>query len=439
MREPERIETVIVGGGQAGLAVGYHLARRGRPFVILDANDQRRRLLAEAVGLAPRVHPGPPRRAAGHAVPRAGPLASPPRTRWPTTWRPTRSDFSSPVRTGVRVEGLSRVGNRFVLTSGDRRFEADNVVVAAGAYHSPRVPAFAAELDPGILQMHSSDYRNPSQLREGDVLVIGAGNSGAEIALEASRGHRTWLSGRDTGHEPARPGSGMDRLVTPLFWFMVMHVLTVKTPLGRKARRTFRSKGIPLVRVWREDLTAAGVELVPRTASVRDGVPVAGGRTGPRRRERGLVHGIRAGLHVDRSSGLQRGGRSCARARGRGFRARPVLHRALLPVRVRLGADRGGRQGRRAHRQAHRGAGAGRPARAPGPGGRREPSLLRRFDPAGFEAETRHDAQIAVTSLDGNRLGMPSGGGGSHDRRLTARPAAPTSSHSAVGSLSLRS
>jgi putative flavoprotein involved in K+ transport len=160
------------------------------------------------------------------------------------------------------------------LTSGDRCFEADNVVVATGAYHSPRIPAFAAELDPGILQLHSSDYRNLSQLQEGDVLVIGAGNSGAEIALEASRRHRTWLSGRDTGQEPARPGSRMDRLITPLFWFMLMHVLTVRTPPGRKAQRTYRSKGVPLVRVRREDLAAAGVELVPRTASVRDGLPV---------------------------------------------------------------------------------------------------------------------------------------------------------------------
>ena len=124
------------------------------------------------------------------------------------------------------------------------------------------------------MQLHSSDYRNPSQLQEGGVLVVGAGNSGAEIALEASRGHRTWLSGRDTGHEPARAWERPDRLVTPLFWFVVMHVLTVRTPLGRKAQRTFRSKGIPLVRVRRKDLAAAGVELVPRTAGVRDGLPV---------------------------------------------------------------------------------------------------------------------------------------------------------------------
>ena len=97
--------------------------------------------------------------------------------------------FELPVRTGVRVDRLSRNGNRFVVTAGDRRFEAEQVVVATGAYQTPSVPPFASELDPTIVQMHSTDYRNPSQLREGGVLVVGAGNSGAEIALEASRGH----------------------------------------------------------------------------------------------------------------------------------------------------------------------------------------------------------------------------------------------------------
>ena len=179
--------------------------------------------------------------------------------------------FDLPVRTGVRVDGLSRCGDRFVVTSADRRFEADNVVLATGAYHHPRVPAFAPELDPAIMQLHSSEYRNPSQLRDGGTLVVGAGNSGAEIALEASRGHRTWLSGRDTGHEPARPGSRPDRLVTPLMWFAAMHVLTVRTPIGRQVQRTFRSRGIPLARIRRKDLTGAGVELVPRTTGVLDG------------------------------------------------------------------------------------------------------------------------------------------------------------------------
>jgi putative flavoprotein involved in K+ transport len=182
--------------------------------------------------------------------------------------------FDLPVRTGVSVNRLTMEGDRFVVVAGDHRFEAEQVVVATGAYQTPSVPAFASELDPTIVQMHSTAYRDPSRLRDGGVLVVGAGNSGAEIALETSGSHETWLSGRDTGHEPTRPGTVPDRLLMPAFWFLVSHVLTVRTPIGRKVKRTFLHRGIPLVRVRRKDLAAAGVECVPRTAGVRDGMPV---------------------------------------------------------------------------------------------------------------------------------------------------------------------
>jgi putative flavoprotein involved in K+ transport len=273
---PDQIETVVIGGGQSGLAVGYYLIKEGRSFVILDANERigdpwRKRWDSLRVFTPARLN----------GLPRMPFLA-------PAPSFPTKDEvadylvayaarFNLPVRTGVRVSSLSRFGDRFVITSGDRRFEADNVVLATGAYHNPRVPVFADELDSAIVQLHSSDYRNPSQLRKGGVLVVGAGNSGAEIALETSRGYPTWLSGRDTVHEPARAGSRQDRLITPMMWFAAMHVLTVRTAVGRRVQRTFRSSGIPLARIRRKDLTAAGVELVPRTAGVCDGMPVLEG------------------------------------------------------------------------------------------------------------------------------------------------------------------
>jgi putative flavoprotein involved in K+ transport len=148
-------------------------------------------------------------------------------------------------------------------------------VVATGAYHTPRVPDFAAELDQSIVQLHSSQYRNPSQLREGGVLVVGAGNSGAEIALELAHHHRTWLSGRDTGQEPTRAGSLPDRLLVPIMWFLATRVTNVRTPIGRKVRDRFLDppRGIPLGRVRRKDIFAAGIERVPRVAGVRDEYP----------------------------------------------------------------------------------------------------------------------------------------------------------------------
>ena len=181
--------------------------------------------------------------------------------------------FDLPVRAGVAVDGLFREGNWYVLVSGDRRFEAKNVVVASGAYQTPRVPAFASELDPGIVQLHSVEYRNPAQLREGGVLVVGAGNSGAEISFEVSRAHPTWLSGRETGHVPIRTGSMLDRLLTPPFWFVASRVLTMRTPIGRKVRPKLLTMAAPLERVRPRELAAAGIERVPRTVRVRDGSP----------------------------------------------------------------------------------------------------------------------------------------------------------------------
>jgi len=272
--------TIIVGGGQAGLATGYHLARRGLPFVILDAGDRvgdswRNRWDSLRLFTPARYDslPGMKFPAPGFSYPSKDETAS--------YLEAYAANFDLPVRSGVKVDRLFKERDRFVVTAGDFRFEADNVVVASGAYHNPRVPEFAADLDPAIVQLHSSQYRDPSQLREGGVLVVGAGNSGAEIALESSRHHRTWLSGRDTGQEPTRAGSLPDRLLTPFIWFLATRVTNVRTPIGRKVRDRFLDppRGIPLGRVRRKDILAAGIERVPRTESVRDGYPVLeGGR-----------------------------------------------------------------------------------------------------------------------------------------------------------------
>jgi putative flavoprotein involved in K+ transport len=108
-------------------------------------------------------------------------------------------------------------------------------------------------------------------------LVVGAGNSGAEIALEASAaGHRTWLSGRDTGEElPFRIGSLPDRWLTPVLWFLFSRVLTTTTHVGRKARaKILAMGGHPLARVKPRDIIEAGIERAPRTAAVTTGRPM---------------------------------------------------------------------------------------------------------------------------------------------------------------------
>jgi putative flavoprotein involved in K+ transport len=158
--------------------------------------------------------------------------------RWPITSNRTPRGLRLPVRTGVKVDRLSRDGERYRVSAGDQQFEAEHVVVAMGSYQAPRVPAFARQLDPGIVQLHSIDYRGPHQLQDGGVLIAGAGNSGAEIAVEVVRGHRTWMSGRDTGQIPFRTDGAAAHLFLLRFLFRVVfhRLLTVDTPMGRKVR-----------------------------------------------------------------------------------------------------------------------------------------------------------------------------------------------------------
>jgi putative flavoprotein involved in K+ transport len=182
--------------------------------------------------------------------------------------------FDIDVQTGVRVDRLSRNGDGFVATAGHRRFEADNVVVAMSSWQLPRVPAFAGELDPSIVQLHVADYREPGQLQDGGVLVVGAGNSGAEVANELARTHDVWLSGPSTGAIPFRPESVPARILMPFVGRIIFHrVLTTRTPIGRRVRTRMVATGEPLIRVKPKDLAAAGVQRVPRVTGVRHGQP----------------------------------------------------------------------------------------------------------------------------------------------------------------------
>jgi putative flavoprotein involved in K+ transport len=273
---PETYDVIVIGGGQAGLSVGYHLSRSGARFLILDANARvgdawRKRwdslrlfTPAKFDGLDGMPFPGPP------------------------NYFPTKAEmadyleeyarrFKLPVRCGMRVQRVFKRGERFVVVAGAQEFHAAQVVVAMAKYQRPRTPSFAEELSRDVVQLHSFEYRNPAQLKPGGVLVVGAGNSGADLALEAARaGHKVWLAGRDVGEVPFRPESFVGRnIMGPLvLGFVFHHVMTVKTPMGRKAQPAAYKRAVPLIRIKSRDLKAAGIERVARVVGVRAGQPL---------------------------------------------------------------------------------------------------------------------------------------------------------------------
>jgi putative flavoprotein involved in K+ transport len=254
--------------------VGHHLKRRGVSFVILDAaervGDAWRKRWDSLRLFTPAAYDGLPGwrfPAPSHSFPTKDEMAD-----YLETYA---QHFKLPVRTGVRVNRVSRQGRRYVVEADGMRFQTDHVVVAMATYQAPRRPDFANDLDPGIVQLHSSEYRNRRQLQPGDVLVVGAGNSGADIAMDVASSHRTWLSGRHPGHVPFQIESRIARFILPVLFRIVFHrILTVDTPMGRRIRPTMISRGAPLIRVKPGDLAAAGVERTPRVEGVRDGKPL---------------------------------------------------------------------------------------------------------------------------------------------------------------------
>ena len=206
-------------------------------------------------------------------------------------------EFELPVQTGVKVDKLSKVGARFEVICGEDTLLAENVVVATGAYHNPRVPPFARELDENIVQLHSKEYRNPSQIQEGGVLVVGAGNSGAEIAIELAADHQIWLIG--SGHG-AGTNAGRECSRSPVHADHVVHGDAVD---GEDA--TWKKAPRPLFRSpsWNPSRAGATEGLCSRrhrksAANDRGEERISGPRgwKGPQGIERHLVHRIRTEL-----------------------------------------------------------------------------------------------------------------------------------------------
>ncbi|HEY9498623.1 MAG TPA: NAD(P)/FAD-dependent oxidoreductase [Terrimesophilobacter sp.] len=266
---PDDIGTVIVGAGQAGLAMGRELARRGEEFVILDERAAVGDVWRERWDSLTLFTP-------------AGRSALP-GLRFPGPARnfPTRDEVADyfavyaahaglPVRHDTAVTRVARNSDGFLVHTNAGPVAARHVVIATGSNQHPSIPGFSRDLDTGIAQLHSAEYRNPSSIAPGPVLVVGAGTSGTQLAIELASSHPVTIAGRPTIHVP----DAVLRWAPNAYWALANSILTRSTPIGRKVAGAFHDRGAPLINVSVHDLDRAGVRRAGRIEGVRSGTPV---------------------------------------------------------------------------------------------------------------------------------------------------------------------
>jgi putative flavoprotein involved in K+ transport len=270
--KPDRHGVIVVGGGQTGLALGYFLTRQGRDFTILEAaaepatawrqrwDSLRLFTSARYSGLPGQAFPGDPDR-----YPTRDAVAA-----YLTDYA---RRYELPVQLDSRVRALRPVDGTYEVETADRTYRADQVVVATGPFQRPRIPEIAARLDPGVRQLHSSDYRRPEDLPSGPVLVVGGGNSGFQIADELAGTHEVHLSiGSKQKPLPQRI------LGRDLFWYLEATGLIRKSVESRIGRRM--SGNDTLIGSRPRALRRRGVHLHPRVVDAQAaGVTYSDGAT----------------------------------------------------------------------------------------------------------------------------------------------------------------
>lgn len=272
----ERHAVVVIGAGQAGLSVGYQLKKKEIDHVILDGATRigdvwRNRWDSLKLFTAAKFDG-----LDGYRFP-AGKDAFPTKDEMADYLESYADKFDLPVRLKTRVERLQNKDGHFRVETSNGVYEADKVVVAAASYQKPHIPDIPRDLGDDVVQLHSHEYKNPSQLPAGPVLLVGAGNSGAEIAMDLVKSHQVHLAGRDVGHVPFNIEGFMGRkiLVRMVIRGMFHHVLTMRTPMGRKFREDNHGHGLPLIRTRPGQMENAGVQRIGRIVEIKNNTAVA--------------------------------------------------------------------------------------------------------------------------------------------------------------------
>lgn len=265
----EKIDTLVVGAGQAGIAASEHLGKMGVPHLVLERKRIAERWRTERwdslVANGPAWHDRFP----GLGYDELHPDAFPGKDRVADYFEAYAKKIAAPVRCGVEVRSVRRNEGRpgFVIETSEGTIEAQNLISATGPFQKPVMPA-VIPADAGILQMHSTAYRNPDQLPKGAVLVVGAGSSGAQIADELlAAGRQVYLS-VGPHDRPPRRYRGRDFV----WWLGVLGKWDAPAPRPGTEHVTIAvsgAQGGDTVDFRR--LAARGMTLLGRTESCRDG------------------------------------------------------------------------------------------------------------------------------------------------------------------------
>lgn len=260
---------IIIGAGQAGLSVAYYLQKRKSHFLVLDANknigDSWRNRWDFLKLFTPAQYnrlPGYPFPAARGSFPSKDDMAN-----YIVAYV---NKFKLPVRTDMKVSSVRQTKKGYEISTQREVFYCKQLVIATGANPVPKIPELSKKLHGNIFQLHSAYYRNEKDLAPGNVLVVGAGASGVQLAIELSKSRETFIAGNPTFHIP----DFVFRYVGRLYWFFAKYIVTLHTPLGRKVKPKFLSGGGPLINVSVKDLEAAGVNRLPKLNAVENGIPV---------------------------------------------------------------------------------------------------------------------------------------------------------------------